>query len=107
MENNLSGLWFGVGDSIQTIGAGTIEFLPKFIIAVIIFILGWAIGALFARVISQIIKSLKLDNVLQSTGVDEVLSRAGFRLNSGAFIGGLVKWFIIIVFLVAALDVLG
>ena len=108
MENNLTEtLWTGVGDSIQTIGAGTIDFLPKFIVAIAIFILGWAIGALFARVISQIIKSMKVDNILQSTGVDEVLSRAGFRLNSGAFIGGLVKWFIIIVFLVASLDVLG
>ena len=35
------------------------------------------------------------------------MSRAGFRLDSGAFIGSIVRWFFIIVFLVAAVDVLG
>jgi len=36
-----------------------------------------------------------------------VLSRAGFNLDSGAFIGGLVRWFVIIIFLIASIDVLG
>jgi len=35
-----------------------------------------------------------------------LVAKAGFNLNAGAFIGGLIKWFFIIVFLVAALDVL-
>jgi len=53
------------------------------------------------------VKSFKLDNVLKSAGADDVLSRAGFHLDSGAFMGALVRWFVIIVFLVASLDVLG
>ena len=51
--------------------------------------------------------SLKIDNALKSAGVGDLVNKAGFSLNSGAFIGGLVKWFFIIVFLVASLDVLG
>ena len=39
--------------------------------------------------------------------MDEVLKRAGFNLDSGRFVGDLVEWFVIIVFLVASLDVLG
>ena len=34
------------------------------------------------------------------------MNRAGMKLNLGAFIGGLVKWFVIVVFLVASLDIL-
>ena len=44
---------------------------------------------------------------LRPTGIEGVLSRAGYQLNSGKFLGFLVEWFFIIVFLVAALDVLG
>lgn len=36
-----------------------------------------------------------------------MLHKGGFTLNSGAFIGGLVRWFLVIVFLVASLDILG
>ena len=36
-----------------------------------------------------------------------MLRKGGFSLDSGAFIGALVKWFVIVVFLVASFDVLG
>ena len=39
--------------------------------------------------------------------MDDVMSRAGFTLDSGSFLGGLVKWFVIVLFLVASLEVLG
>jgi|TARA_Y100000310_G_scaffold170442_2_gene170596 hypothetical protein len=93
--------------SFQNLWLGIVDFIPSLAVAVVIFIIGWLVGAGLGRVISQVIKSLKVDNALRSAGLDEVMSRAGFSLDSGKFIGGLVKWFVIIVFLVAALDVLG
>ncbi|PIR85425.1 hypothetical protein COU15_00830, partial [Candidatus Kaiserbacteria bacterium CG10_big_fil_rev_8_21_14_0_10_45_20] len=71
-----------------------------------IFALGWLIGAALGRVIAQVIRSLKIDGALKSTGLSDAVERAGFKLDSGAFLGGLVKWFVILVFLVASLEVL-
>lgn len=51
-------------------------------------------------------KSLKVDDALASIGVGSLMERAGSRLNAGGFVGALVKWFVIILFLVASLDVL-
>ena len=48
-----------------------------------------------------------MDSAFKSVGVDEMLHKGGFTLNSGHFIGGLVKWFLVIVFLVASLEILG
>jgi len=86
---------------------GAVEFVPSIIVAIIIFIIGWLIGAGLGRVIAQVIDSLKVDNALRTAGVEEVLNKAGFALHSGRFLGELVKWFVIIVFLVASLEVLG
>ena len=94
-------------NSFQDIGIGLANFVPNLFVAIVIFIIGWIIGSLLGRIVAQIIKSLKVDNALKSAGVGELVTRAGFNLDSGAFIGGLVKWFFIIVFLVASLDVLG
>ena len=97
----------GLRGSFYDIGRGVVEFLPKLVIALVIFVVGWAIGSLLGQVVNQIIKSLKIDNLLRSAKVDEVLKRGGFNLDSGRFVGDLVEWFIIVVFLVASLDVLG
>ena len=101
-------LWSNVlRESFRDIGTGVAEFIPNLVIAIIIFVVGWAIGSLLGHVVSQIIRSLKIDNLLKSARVDDVLKRAGFNLDSGRFLGDLVEWFVIIVFLVASLDVLG
>ncbi len=93
--------------SFQELWVGLIKgFLPNFLAAVIIFILGWIVGALLGRVVAQIIRSLKVDKALRGAGIEDVLRRANISLDSGAFIGGLVKWFVIVAFLLASLDVL-
>lgn len=94
-------------ESFSNLGEGVIAFIPDLIVALVIFVVGWAIGSLLGQVVNQIIKSLKIDNLLRSAKVDEVLRRAGFGLDSGRFVGDLIEWFVIIVFLVASLDVLG
>ncbi len=96
LTQSFQGLWFGI-----------VSFVPNLIVAVVIFILGWMIGSLLGRLVAQVIKAIKVDTALESAGAGDILSRAGFKLDSGAFIGGLVKWFFIVVFLVASFDVLG
>jgi len=96
-----------LNQSFQNLWVGVVSFLPNLIVAIIIFIIGWVISALLGRVVAQIIHSLGIDKILRRTGVEKTLNKAGFQLNSGKFIGALVKWFIIIVFLVASFDVLG
>ena len=93
--------------SFQNLWVGVVNFVPNLVIAIIILILGWLVGALFGRAIWQVFKSLKVDDDLRRAGFDSFLHRGGIDLDSGAFIGALVKWFVIVMFLVAALDVLG
>lgn len=93
--------------SFQGLFYGLVAFLPNLVAAIIIFIIGWLIGAGLARVVEQVIAAIKVDQALRAAGVERVIERAGWKMNAGAFLGTLVKWFFIIVFLVAALEVLG
>lgn len=86
---------------------GVIAFIPNLVVAIIIFVVGWLVGMGLGRVVKQVIDSLRIDSALRSTGLERVLSRAGFQLSSGRFLGFLVEWFFVVVFLVAALQVLG
>ncbi len=93
--------------SFEDIATGIYLFAPRIIIAILILILGWVIGAFLERAMREVLHSLKMDRALSNVGVDEFISHTGMHLNSGSFIGGLIKWFIIAVFLVAAVNVLG
>ncbi len=93
---SLQGVWYGVA-----------SFVPNLVIAIVIFAIGWVLAALIERLVENIFKALKIDAALRSAGLEEVVKRAGHNLNSGLFVGSLVKWFVIIVFLLASFDVLG
>jgi hypothetical protein len=92
--------------SFKNLWIGVIGFLPNLVVALVIVLIGWGLGVLFGKVISQIIKAIKIDEALRRAGVESFLNKGGINLNAGNFLGGLVRWFIILVFLVGALDVL-
>ena len=95
-----------LSQSFQNLFYGVVAFIPNLVVAIIIFIVGWLIGLGVGRVVEQIVNALRVDQALKATGLERLLARAGFELSSGKFLGFLVKWFFIIVFLVASLDVL-
>jgi hypothetical protein len=92
------------GYYFKSTGMSILGFIPWFLLAVITFVLGWWIATIIGRAIEQVINALKIDRALNNAGAGTFTERTGIRVNVGAFIGGLVKWFIIIVFLMASLD---
>lgn len=96
-----------IGDSFVTLWPGVIQLGVALLVAVIIFIIGWIVGSLVGSLIEKLFQTAKIDTALRQAGLEGALHRGGVSLNSGAFIGGLVKWFIIAVFFLAALQVLG
>ncbi len=87
------------------LGVEVLAFLPKLVLAIVIFVAGWIVGVMLGEVVNKIVKALKIDSLLERAGTGTLVQKAGFRLDTGAFLGGIVKWFVIIGFLVAALDV--
>ena len=58
------------------------------------------------KLIESLIKSLNIDEALKIGGLEDVVKRAGHNLNSGLFVGAIVKWFVILVFLIASFNAL-
>lgn len=92
--------------SFKNLWIGIVSFLPNLFVALVMVILGWGIGVLLGRLVSQVIKAIKVDEVLRKAGVASFLEKGGLNLNSGEFLGGLVRWFVILVFLIGTFEVL-
>jgi len=107
----MSNIWLTWGDvfntSFQGLWFGFVQFVPSLVVAVVFFIVGWVLGSLIAKAIEQVFSSLKIDSLLKSIGAENFFRKAGINLNSGHFIGQIVRWFIIIVFLLPSLNLVG
>ncbi len=81
--------------------------LPKIIFAIIFALIGILIGWLANTVLRELFTALKIDKLLAHTGLDEAMTRAGYKLDSGRFVGEIVRWFCIVAFLIFSFNILG
>ncbi len=86
--------------------AQAVVFLPQLIFAIIVFLLGLLVANLLRSAVERVVRLFKIDELVERLEVKDFFRRAGVKLNVAAFLGWIVKWFIIIVALIAAADAL-
>lgn len=96
-----------VRGSLLTLWTGVAGFIPRFIAAVIVFLIGWLVAVLLGKLAQQVVRILHIDNALTKVGFRRAWERSGFRLDTGLLFYEMVKWFFVIVFLMAATNILG
>lgn len=100
--------WYDIfAASFQVVWEKLFAALPNIFLAIIVFVVGWVLANAIGKTIKSVVSLTKIDNVLEKLKVDQVVSRFGWKLDAGKFIGELVKWFLIIAFLLVASDILG
>lgn len=92
--------------SFNDLWVDVVQYLPQIVMALVVVIIGWIIGAIIKQIVVRIFEMLRINAALDAAGVDRITERAGYKLKAGEFVGTLIKWFIIIVFIVAALEIL-
>ncbi len=96
VQGTLLGLWESV-----------LAYLPYLVGAVVVFVAGIIIAVVLNRFVVRLSDLLRLDELATKLEVKSALERIGVRLRVGALLGWIVKWFFIIVSLIAATDILG
>lgn len=96
-----------VRESLLTLWSSVAAFVPKLVAAVVVFLIGWLIAVLFGRIAFHVIKVLQINRALEGLGFKGAMERGGLRMDAPKFFDELVKWFFIIVFLMAATNIVG
>lgn len=99
--------WGGI--TFETLGnlwVQVLSVLPLILGALIVFIVGLIVASILELAVTRIVRSIKLDNLLIRTGVEEYLKRGGLKVDTGKFFGKIVYWFVVIAFVLAASDIL-
>jgi len=94
-------------EALQGLWQGFVIFIPKLFGAIIIFIIGWFIAIALGKVISEILKRIKFNQIFERGVWKEALEKAEFKIDASGFIGAICKWILVIVFLLVAVEILG
>ncbi len=82
-------------------------YLPSLIGAIVVFIVGVIVALVLRSVVVKAVEILRLDELAVKLDIKTSFEKAGLRLHIGRLLGWIVKWFFIIVSLIAATDILG
>src|SRR3989338_9647117 len=92
---------------LQQVWTSLAAFVPSFIGAVLVFLIGWVVAEAVGSIVHQVVRALRLDGLLHKLDLGRIAERAGWKLDSGAFAGWIVKWSLVVAFLLASVSILG
>lgn len=85
-----------------------VSFVPNLVAAVVVFFIGWAIALAVGRVVEKALVVLRVNAAFENLGgLKKAAAQAGLKLNIARLIGEVFKWFLVIVTVLAATDILG
>ncbi|MBM3250712.1 MAG: hypothetical protein FJZ07_00505 [Candidatus Nealsonbacteria bacterium] len=86
---------------------GFIGFLPKLIGAIVVFLIGWVIAVAIGKLVAEVLKRIKFNKIFEKEGWRTALEKAEIKVDASGFIGAIVKWVLVIVFLLITVEILG
>src|SRR3989338_7954209 len=92
-------------DSFWRLWGGVAGFLQSLVGALVAFIVGLVVASALGSLVERLLTAVKLDSALAF--LNPYLERSGLKLRSGRFFGQVVFWFLLVVFLLTASEILG
>jgi small-conductance mechanosensitive channel len=84
-----------------------LNFLPKLVGAIVIFVIGLLIASLIKTLVMRLLTMAQLEPFAERVGLNKVLRGIGASISAQEVLGEIIRWAIIFIFLVPASEVLG
>lgn len=100
-----------LGETLRASLAGALNALllaiPRLIGFALVLVIGWVVSSLLARGVTALLHAIRFNDLARRSGFAEFVQRMGVRQDASSVLAGVVKWFIRLIALVVAFDLLG
>ncbi len=96
-----------MGELLESFITDFMTFFPKFIVALLIFVLGWFISLAAGKIFAGLLYRLKFNSFFTGEKWEKAMQKAEIRINPSDFLGDIVKWVIFIFIIWLTVGVLG
>jgi len=97
---NIIGAWNAVSNRVMM-------FLPNLVAAVVVFLLGWLVARVARTLIIKVLGALRFDVLTERAGINALLVKGNIQKQPKELLAILVYWFLMLIVIIAAFDVLG
>ncbi len=98
--------WDAVSVSWSDLWTRIANFIPNIIGAVLILVIGWLVAIILAKIVDQILRWVQLPLVFKEAKVEDLVKRVTKKYDTVGLLAAFVKWVLMIVVFIAALQVL-
>jgi hypothetical protein len=93
--------------ALSEVWGNTLVFLPTLLFALVVFIVGWFIAIGVGSLIAQILTKLRFNKILDKGNWKTALDKAEITVHPSDFVGGVIKWVLVLTFLTWSVEILG
>lgn len=87
--------------------ARLLSFIPNLLGAIIVFLIGWLVSGWLRSLVIKMLSAARLQSIVQKTVVEQFIQKAELKGKIEEIIGGLVRWVVVFIFFIAAINILG
>ncbi len=99
------------GDAIRASLTGALNTLlsalPRIIGFAIILVVGWLVSSLLAKGVAALLHTIRFNDLARRSGFADFVQKMGVKQDSSGVIASIAKWFVRLITLVVAFDMLG
>lgn len=100
-----------MGETLRASLAGALDTflsaIPRILGFAVILIVGWLISSLLAKGVVALLNAIKFNDLSRRSGFADFVAKMGVRTDSTGVIANVAKWFVRLITLVVAFDLLG
>ncbi len=96
-------LSFAITDVMATI----ISFIPTLFAALVIIVVGLIVARWAKWLVIKLLETLKLSSIIKDSPLDNFLTKAEITHKIEELLGNIVRWIVILIFFIAAVNILG
>jgi len=84
-----------------------INFLPNLLASLVVFLVGLILAGWLKALVVKLLNVIQLSELVKKSGLNQFLEKAEVKLKIEEILGGIVKWLVILIFSVTAINILG
>ncbi len=93
--------------ALVNFGVGFLNFIPLLLVAIVVFVVGWFVSVGVGKLVGEILKKLGINRIFERERWKKAMEKADIKVDFCGFVGSIVKWILILVFLLIAVEILG
>jgi mechanosensitive ion channel-like protein len=103
VRNTAEAIRVSLANAVNTI----VSVIPRLLGFAVILIAGWLVSSLLARGVTAVLRAVRFNDLARKSGFAGFVQNMGVRQDAAGVIASIVKWFVRLITLVVAFDMLG